>query len=251
MTLVQYIKRDNSPALAYRFSTPAPGNTAPIVMFCGGYRSDMMGTKATYLEQQCQNRGQGYIRFDYSGHGESEGVFRDGTIGSWSSDALAVFDYLVDREALLVGSSMGGWIALLIAHQRTENIQGVIGVAAAPDFTEDIFNNLDQQQQKTLLDEGLLLLPNDYSDEPYEITRIFYEDGKKHLLLAKSHDVNFPIHLVQGKKDLDVPWQTALNIQKAYGESTVSITFVDDGDHRLSRLQDLERIDECIRKMSS
>lgn len=249
---VEFLKRDNFPALAYQYSAPAQENLLPVVVFCGGYRSDMMGTKATYFEKQCQQRGQGYIRFDYSGHGSSDGIFREGTIGSWTEDALAIIDRVVeaDRKVLLLGSSMGGWIALLMARARPKKIHAVIGVAAAPDFTEDIYNDLDDAQRKTLMNDGLLLLPNDYSDEPYEITRNFYEEGRNHLLLDKTHDVHFAIHLVQGKNDLDVSWKTALGIQKVYGEDHVFITFIDDGDHRLSRLQDLELIDDFIKKLS-
>ena len=241
-----FLKRADQPNLAYIYTPPHTNNTDPIVMFCGGYRSDMFGSKAQYLEDQCKNRGQGYLRFDYSGHGISEGEFNDGTIGQWANDAIAILDHISkNKSVILVGSSMGGWMALLIARARPQNIRGLIGIAAAPDFTEDLFARLEKQQQDEMMENGFVKVPNDYSDEPYHYSREFYLEAKQHLLLSKQYTHNFPIRLIQGKQDQDVPWQTTQKIEKSYGGDIQTI-LIDDGDHRLSRPQDLPIIDHEI-----
>lgn len=250
---VQYFSRAKKPKLAYIYS-PATSmrENAPLVVFLGGFRSDMSGTKATYFEQQCKARGQGYLRLDYNGHGLSGGKFEEGTIGSWKDDALAVLDHVwPNKPVVLVGSSMGGWIALLVALTRPEHIHGIVGIAAAPDFTRDLYEkHLTPAQRKQMDDTGYAEVPNEYSEEPYIFTRALIEDGKQNALLNKNYNLNFPIQLVQGKLDPDVPWETALNIQKAFGKSNTDIDFIEDGDHRLSRPQDLALIDHYIQKLS-
>lgn len=246
------LERENKPDLAYVY-TPArgEGSKLPLVMFCGGYRSDMNGAKATYLEAQCVARGQGYLRFDYSGHGRSGGAFEDGTIGSWAADALDILDHVAGKgPVVVVGSSMGGWIALLLAKRRAGVVQGLVGVAAAPDFSEDLFERLSPEQQAALLNEGFVKIPNDYSDTPYHYTRDFYEEAKAHLLLSAPQTADFPMRLIQGMRDHDVPWETAVKIQKNYGGADVDILFVDDGEHSLSRPEDLELIDREILSLS-
>ena len=243
MTDIQFLERDGKPNLAY-VHVPATdaGRGLPLVMFCGGYRSDMQGTKALYLQELCEKRGQGYVRFDYAGHGSSEGAFEDGTIGSWSEDALDILDHIADGSTIVVGSSMGGWMALLLGKKRSGVVQGIVGIAAAPDFSEDIFARLSADQQEALMTEGSVKVPNDYSDEPYNYTKVFYEEAKAHLLLNDVQNVDFPIRLVQGMKDKDVPWETASTIQNNYTGGDVDIIFIDDGDHRLSRPEDLDMI---------
>lgn len=248
----QILERAGKPNLAYVYTPPSDsGKRWPLVMFCGGWRSDMAGTKATYLEEQCRARGQGYVRFDYSGHGESDGKFEDGTIGSWAQDALDVLDHITRDPVVLVGSSMGGWIALLAARARSGIIHGVVGIAAAPDFTQEIYyERLDQDQRYQLDQKGFVELPNDYSDEPYYFTKAFFEEAQNNLLLDRGLQVDFPVHLIQGMQDKDVPWQTAVRIQNSLGGESVDITFVDDGDHRLSRPEDLALIDKEVRSLS-
>lgn len=245
------LEREGQPNLTYIY-TPATGagTKLPLVMFCGGYRSDMNGTKATYLEAQCAARGQGYVRFDYSGHGQSEGEFADGTIGSWAQDAIDILDHVAKGPVLVVGSSMGGWIALLLAKRRSGTVQGVVGIAAAPDFSEDIFNRLSPKDQDTLLTEGVVAVPNDYSDTPYHYTKAFYEEAKAHLLLDSPQNVDFPMRLLQGMQDKDVPWEVAVKIQKNYSGADVDILFIDDGDHSLSRPEDLELINREVMSLS-
>lgn len=250
---VSYFERPDGLKLAYRYSPPAPpGESLPVVMFCGGYRSDMNGTKATYLEAQCRARGQGYLRFDYSGHGRSGGFFEDGTIGAWMSDALCLMDGILEGPVVLAGSSMGGWIALLLAQARPEKIHAIVGIAAAPDFTRGLYEGrLSEKQKQELLGSGRVEIPNDYSDEPYIFTKKFYEESKSHVLLNRERHLDCPVRLIQGVKDKDVPWETAVRIQKSYKGTDVHVLLVDDGDHSLSRPEDLELIDKEIRGVSS
>lgn len=250
---VEYIERTNKPRLAYVCTPPRGelGEALPTVIFCGGYRSDMEGTKATYFEKACRKRSQGYVRFDYSGHGSSAGAFEDGTIGSWLEDTLSVIDTVVEGDFIIVGSSMGGWIALLAALKRPAGLKGVIGLASAPDFTEELFEDrLDATGKQQLMEEGVVHIPNDYSDEPYIFTKDFYEEAKQHLLLGRVQNLDCPLKLFQGRQDQDVPWQVAAKIADMFGLADSDVTFIEDGDHRLSRLQDLMLIDQEICHMS-
>lgn len=246
---VRYLERPGKSRLAYVYTESTPsGKKLPLVMFCGGYRSDMMGTKALYLEQQARARGQAYLRFDYSGHGLSGGVFDDCTLGDWKNDALDVLNHVCPGgPVVLVGSSMGGWIALLIATQWKGALAGLIGIAAAPDFTEWIYKDLTPQQKSDLEHKGRVEVPNDYSDTPYAFTRRLYEEGKSHLMLDKIWRIDAPVRLIQGMQDRDVPWETAVRIQKALVGEDIDVVFVEDGDHRLSKPADLELIDREIR----
>ena len=207
--MVSFLQQEGLPALAYHFY--AGDNPAlPTVMFCGGYRSDMEGSKALFLEAQCRARGQSYLRFDYRGHGQSGGEFEVCTIGDWLADAHAVFAALIkDGPVVIVGSSMGGWIGLLLAlalEARGVVVQGFVGIAAAPDFTEEMFKTrLSPVQQRQLMAEGIVYVPNDYSDQPYAFTRAFYEEAKAHLLLSQPRKLRAPIKLLQGLADKDVP----------------------------------------------
>ncbi|MGH1376007.1 MAG: alpha/beta hydrolase [Alphaproteobacteria bacterium] len=226
------------------------GKEVPAVMFLGGFKSDMEGTKAIYLQEQCQKRGQEFLRFDYTGHGISDGAFIDGTIGKWAQDAIDIFDNIVSRDVILVGSSMGGWISLLLLLKRSQHIKGVIGIAAAPDFTTDIENKMTDDQRQMVIEKDRLEVPNDYSDEPYIFTRALLEDGKAQSLLTKTHDINAPLTLIQGKKDADVAWEKALKIKECFQGPETEIIFIEDGDHRLSRPEDLKKIDEHVSILS-
>lgn len=246
---VQYLKRKAKNSLAYVY-TPGREERSPLVVFLGGYRSDMTGTKATFLEAQCTGRGWGFLRMDYSGHGQSEGAFEDGTIGAWKDDALCVIDHVAGGVPfVLVGSSMGGWMSLLVAKARRRQVKRIVGIAAAPDFSEDIYAALTPAQKAELQATGRTAVPNDYSDEPYHVTKEFYMEAKGHLVLTTSDRFDFPIRLIQGKQDADVPWQTAVRIQRHFADSDVQIIYVDDGDHRLSRPQDLALIDATLQSI--
>ena len=212
---------------------------APTLVFLPGFGSDMTGDKAAALAAFCTARGQSMLRFDYSGHGESGGRFEDGTIGVWTADTLAVIDRLTDGPLVLAGSSMGGWIALLAALARRDRIAALVGIAAAPDFTEALlWQALDFEQRAHLMQHGAIHLPSQYGD-PTPITRALIEDGRNHLLLSAPIALDCPVRLLHGQADPDVPWQMALRIAEQLDSADVQVTLVKDGDHRLSRPADL------------
>ncbi|HXA24368.1 MAG TPA: alpha/beta hydrolase [Acetobacteraceae bacterium] len=212
---------------------------SPTVVFLPGFRSDMTGDKATALAAFCAERGQAMIRFDYSGHGASGGSFQDGTIGRWADDALAVIDRLSGGKLILVGSSMGGWIALLAARARPDRLAALIGIAAAPDFTEALmWEAMTFEERATIMRDGVLHVPSQYG-EPYPITRVLIEDGRTHLLLNAPIAIDCPVCLLHGQRDPDVPWEMALRIAERVTSDDVVVFLVKDGDHRLSRPQDL------------
>jgi pimeloyl-ACP methyl ester carboxylesterase len=219
---------------------------SPTVVFLPGYRSDMTGDKATMLAAFCAQHGQAVLRFDYSGHGISGGRFEDGTIGLWTADALTVIDRLTNGPLLLVGSSMGGWIALLCALARRDRVAGLIGIAAAPDFTEAlIWQALSFEQRARLMQDGVIHVPSQYGD-PTPITRALIEDGRNHLLLSSPIALDCPVRLLQGQADPDVPWEMALRIADQVDSADVQVTLVKDGDHRLSRPQDLALLRQTL-----
>jgi pimeloyl-ACP methyl ester carboxylesterase len=244
----QYYKRSHCENIAYHY-TPAQDSAKPIgVVFMGGFRSDMQGSKALALEAWCQAQGRSYLRFDYTGHGQSTGTFVDGCIGVWADDALSAFDHLTQGPQVLVGSSMGGWMALLVARERPERVKGLIGLAAAPDFTEDLMWDVMSEEQRTeLMEKGQILEPNDYDpSDPTIITKYLIEDGRRHLLLRDPLNISVPVRLIQGMKDTDVPWATALNIQDALVSDDVTVQLVKSGDHRLSEAEDLMRLERTL-----
>ena len=210
----------------------------PTVVFLPGYGSDMTGDKATSVAAFCAARGQPMLRFDYSGHGASGGDFLHGTIGVWSADALAAIDRLTHGPLVLIGSSMGGWIALLVARARRERIAGLVGIAAAPDFTERLGPSLTEEQRAGLQRDGVIYRPSRYGD-PTPLTRALLEDGRNHLVLAAPLALDCPVRLLHGQADPDVPWQEALRIAAHVEAPDVQVILVKDGDHRLSRPQDL------------
>src|SRR5580704_17533421 len=212
---------------------------SPTVVFLPGFRSDMNGEKATALAAFCAARGQAMLRLDYSGHGISGGRFEDGTIGRWIDDALAVLDRQSDGPVVLVGSSMGGWIALHVGLARKERVVGLLGIAAAPDFTETLmWQAMTFEQRATLMRDGVLYVPSQYSD-PYPITRALIEDGRNQLLLSDPIAIDCPVRLLHGQCDPDVPWEVALRIAGQVSSPDILVTLVKDGDHRRSRPQDL------------
>ncbi|MEM6491258.1 MAG: alpha/beta hydrolase [Pseudomonadota bacterium] len=245
------LTRADGASIAY-YATPAqPGVSAPGVMFLGGFRSDMSGSKAIHLEQACAARGQGYLRFDYRGHGESDCDFRDGCIGDWFDDALLAFDELTEGPQILVGSSMGGWIAGLIARERPDRVGGLVGIAAAPDFTEDLMRpKLTPAQTDALNLVGSFDMPSAYSDEPTPITAKLMDDGANHLLMRGAIPYAGPARLLHGLRDPDVPWETALRFAERLAGEDVVVTLIKDGEHRLSRPQDLALIAAAVAELS-
>ncbi len=229
--------------LAYR---QLPG-ASPGVVFLGGFVSDMEGTKARALESHCRARGWAYLRFDYSGHGRSSGRFEDGTLGRWKDDALAVVDGLTEGPLVLVGSSMGAWIALLVARERPERVCGLVTVAAAPDFTADLLPAwLGPAERCALEDTGVVRLPNPHGEGPTPITRGFLAEAGGHLLLRGPIPVRCPVRLVHGEADAEVPWQTSLRVLERLDSRDVELVLVKGGDHRLSDAQGLRCLCEAL-----
>lgn len=233
---LQKTKGPNGYDLAY---VKAKGK-APTLIFMGGYRSDMEGTKALHLEKIARDNGYGFLRFDYGGHGLSGGAFEEGTIGSWTEDALYMIDHIVDGDVIIAGSSMGGWIGLLCALKRPDRVKGLIGIAAAPDFTTWIEEELSDDHKTQLEEKGYFEEPNEYSDEPYIFTRALLEDGRKHALLHGPIELDIPVRLAQGMQDTDVSWQTAQRIKNAIIGGDVEVLLAEGGDHRFSRPEDLD-----------
>ena len=230
-------------ALAYYHS---PGAT-PGVVFLGGFTSDMTGIKATTLERWCQGRGQAFVRFDYSGHGASSGQFADGTIGCWASEALAVLDRLTEGPQILVGSSMGAWIMLLVALERPERIAGLLGLACAADFTEYLlWERLDEPLRERLQRERVISLPSSYG-EPYIIAMDLIEEAAHHRLLDRTElPISCPVRLIHGMGDADVSWRISLQVTEKLTSSDVRLILVKNGEHTLSREEDLRLLTRLL-----
>ncbi|MBL8643222.1 MAG: alpha/beta hydrolase [Rhodospirillaceae bacterium] len=223
-----------------------PG-AAPTIVFLHGLKSDRGGTKADALVAHCAAKGYGFVRFDMFGHGQSSGAFEDGTITRWVDDALAVIDRLTQGPLVLIGSSMGGWVGLKAAMARSERLAGFIGIAAAPDFTEDLmWAELSDAQKDALMREGFIELPSEYDPEPYRINRALIEDGRKNLVLRDAIPIHCPVRLLHGQQDTSVPWQIALSLAETLEAPDVQTILVKDGDHRLSRPQDLKRLTDVV-----
>ncbi|OAN46081.1 alpha/beta fold hydrolase [Magnetospirillum moscoviense] len=241
------LARDSGASIAYkRLSGKGPG-----IVFLHGFHSDMEGTKALALEAMCRAQGRAFVRFDLFGHGTSSGKVEDGCISRWAEDAVAVLDQLTEGPQVLVGSSLGGWLALLAALRRRDRVVGLVGIAAAPDFTEDLmWADFTDQQRRDLLEQGFVTMENCYEPEnPWRIPRLLIEDGRNNLLLVDNINLSCPVRLIQGQKDADVPWQTALKIADRLESPDVEVILVKDGDHRLSRDHDLERLVAVVERL--
>ena len=242
------IDRPGGHSVAYHATAgDVTGRAAPGVIFLGGFMSDMTGTKALALEGYCRARGRAYLRFDYLGHGQSSGAFTEGTIGRWAADAIAVIDELTEGPQVLVGSSMGGWIMLLCALARPQRVAGLLGAAAAPDFTETLIRrDFDDAQRATLRREGVVNLPSDHDDRPYPISRALIEEARDHLLLGGPIALKCPVRLLHGMADGDVPWRTALELADRLVSDDVEVTLIKGGGHRLSEPPDLDRLRRAL-----
>src|SRR5258705_4382870 len=246
---------------ARRIAVRMRDGAAPGVFWLGGFKSDMKGTKAVALDEWAERAGRACIRFDYSGHGESGGPFADGTIGRWLEDSMAVFEAFAKGPQVLVGSSMGGWIAFLLARELRQraasgaklqgSLNGMVLIAPAADFTEELmwkkFSADVKRQIETL---GSWQRPSEYSAEPYVITRGLIEDGRKHLVLGDLIETGCPVRILQGVQDTDVPWQHVMELSARLARDDVVMTLVKDGDHRLSRPADIERLIAAVSEFS-
>jgi pimeloyl-ACP methyl ester carboxylesterase len=221
---------------------------APGLFWLGGFNSDMKGTKALALDAWAAEHNRACVRFDYSGHGESRGAFIDGTIGRWLEESVAVFEQFCRGPQVVIGSSMGGWMALLLAREIARrgasraSLAGLVLIAPAPDFTEALmWNGFSPEIRQEIETKGVWLRPSQYG-EPYPITRTLIEEGRNHLLLGSAIDVGCPVRILQGAQDPDVPWQHAFALAHRLPSDDVVLTMIQDGDHRLSRPQDIARI---------
>ncbi len=221
----------------------------PGVVFLGGFMSDMEGTKALALDAWARRTGRAFLRFDYSGHGQSSGAFTDGCIGDWAQDARAVIEGVTEGPQVLVGSSMGGWISSILIGEIPEKVAGFVGIAAAPDFTEDsMWRDFTPEQRAELETEGLVLLPSDYGD-PYPITRRLIEDGRNNLVLRAPLRMPFRVRLLQGTADRDVERQVALALLDHIEGSDVRLTFVKGADHRFSTPECLALVERSVEEV--
>jgi pimeloyl-ACP methyl ester carboxylesterase len=228
----------------------SPGR-GPGVVFLGGFRSDMTGTKALFLESRARAEGRAFLRLDYSGHGASSGAFEDGCIGDWAEDALAAFDTLTTGPQVVVGSSMGGWIALLLARARPDRVAGLVGVAAAPDFTEDlVWDRMSAAERDVMLRDGWVAQPSAYDGGGYVYTRRLIEDGRRHLLLRSPLHLPCPARFLQGTADADVPQAVALRLLEHATGPDIRLTLVKGADHRMSSPAALELLGNTVAELA-
>lgn len=229
----------NTYSLAYTYTPPVLGK--PTILFLPGYFSDMSGTKSVFLKDQATKYGYGFLSLDYSGHGQSGGDFIEGTISSWLSDILAVVGATQAKDLIVVGSSMGGWLMLLLAQKRPEIILKLVGIAAAPDFTEElIWPKLSEPKKQLLLQQGHLTTPSEYNASGTPLSYKLIEDGRMNLLFGGPISCDMPIRLIHGTADRDVPYDFSLRIMKQVTSTDVQVRLIKDGDHRLSQPEQLE-----------
>ncbi len=245
MTAPSILKTASGRDIAYHFTA----GKGPGVVFCGGYKSDMNGTKAVALEEWARRTGRAFLRFDYSGHGASSGEFADGSIGEWAEDARAAITELTDGPQIIVGSSMGGWISLLIARDMPEKVCGLVGIAAAPDFTEDSFwAGFTDAQRETIMAEGQVALPSDYP-EPYIVTKKLIVDGRDQLVLRTPLDLPFPTRFLLGTADTSVKVSVATRLLEHVSGDDIRLTLVKGADHSFSTPDCLTLVEKSIEKI--
>ena len=240
---------------ARRIAVRARAGGSPGLFWLGGFKSDMQGTKAIALDAWAAERNRACVRFDYSGHGESGGDFIDGTIGRWLEESVAVFEEFCAGPQVVIGSSMGGWLALLLARELARrqatraSLAGLVLIAPAPDFTEELmWKSFSPQARQEIENRGVWLRPSEYG-EPYPITRHLIEEGRRHLMLGSAIEVGCPVRILQGAQDPDVPWRHAFALAHRLPADDVVLTVIQDGDHRLSRPQDIARIIAAVAEM--
>jgi pimeloyl-ACP methyl ester carboxylesterase len=234
--------------IAVRARKGKSSTNRPGLFWLGGFKSDMQGTKAVALDNWAEARGRACLRFDYSGHGESGGDFKDGTIGRWLDESVEIYRKFCSGPQVVIGSSMGGWLALLLAHRLREckdaaPFAGMALIAPAVDFTEELmWKQFSDDIKREIEDKGFWMRPSAYGEEPYPITKALIEDGRQHLLLGGLIETGCPVHILQGVQDPDVPWRHAIELLSHFARDDVVLTLIKDGDHRLSRQEDIERL---------
>ena len=251
LTENKWHKPDPYRNIAYnKIDTSQSSSNHPGVLFLGGLASDMEGTKATFLEGLALELGFSYTRFDYTGHGKSSGVFSDGSIASWLEDAISILDHLTDGKQILVGSSMGGWIALLLAKYKPNRVHSFVGIAAAPDFTEDyMWKRFDKDQRSQILKEGFIYQESEYSEEPYKISKNLIVNSRKHLVLRDDLSLPFTVRLLQGTDDKDVLPDMAINLLNHLDSPDAKLEIVKGADHSFSSQECLNLLSEKIKEL--
>lgn len=242
----QILTRQDGATIAYRqLEGDGPG-----VVFLHGLNSDKDGTKSLCLLDLCRRERRAFVAMDMYGHGESSGNFADGTISRWTEDVIEVMSQVCTGPQILVGSSMGGWVMIRTATKVPSLVGGLVGIAAAPDFTEDLmWASMSASDQQTLTSQGQINLPSEYSGDPYVISLGLIEDGRDNLVLRNLIEISQPVHLLHGQKDDDVPWELALTLEQKLESEHVTVTLIKDGDHRLSRAQDLALLEAIVLRM--
>jgi len=243
---ILYLDRPGSAKLAYCYTAPKPGVQGTTLVFLPGYMSDMEGDKAMAVDAWAKQQGRGILRLDYAGCGASGGEFEEQSLIDWRDDVLFLIDKVTSGSITLIGSSMGGWLMLLVALSRPMRVKNLVGIAAAPDFTDWGFS---QEQKMTILREGKLEEDSEYSDEPYVTTRTFWQSGDSARLLHKEIAFDGAVRLLHGQKDDDVPWAYSLEIAKKIRSDNVQVHLVKDGDHRLSRDQDIALLIDVVARL--
>ena len=241
-TLPHFFQPETGPKIAYRHTK----GTGPMIVFLPGYMSDMTGSKAAALFDWAVANNRSCLLLDYSGCGQSEGDFKDGTLSQWRDDVLALIDHIGAPKVILVGSSMGGWVMLLVGLALGERMSGMIGIAPAPDFTRWGFTDA---QRDTIRNDGVLYQPNPYGAEPTPTWRGLYDDGVTHEILGADIAITCPVRVLQGQADRDVPWKTALKLAQAVQSNDVRVTLIKDGDHRLSRAGDVDLLLDAVAEL--
>ena len=249
MPRTQFFQRPGKPSLACcQYKPEKPGKAT--VVFCSGYRSDMQGSKAVYLEAYARAAGFGFLRFDYRGHGESEGAFNSSVLSDWIEDAQDIIEALTHGPLILIGSSMGGWITLRLSQLLKERVKGMVLIAPAPDFTRDLFwASFDEETKAKIENDGYVELPNAYSDEPYFVSKALIEDGDKHAMMAAPIEFDGPVRILQGQLDDSVPWQRAAELTDKLTSDQVELSLFKDGDHRLSEPHHLAKLGRAVTDM--
>lgn len=242
MAAPDFLNTPSGRRIAYHLT---PG-TGPGIVFLGGFKSDMDGTKAIFLEELCKSKGWAFLRFDYSGHGQSSEAFTDGCIGDWAEDAAEAIRQLTQGKQILVGSSMGGWISLLMTKRLPESVAALVTIAAAPDFTEDgYWASFNEDTRRHLAAEGVVNVPSDYGD-PYPITKKLIDDGRQHLVLREPLPLDFPVRFLQGEADEDVSVETATRLFAHVKGDDIQLTLVKGADHRFSTPEALQILQSTL-----
>ena len=239
----------NGVKISYRYRPRLKKGPKVSIIFLSGYKSDMLGTKATFLDTLSKKIGYEYLRFDYSGHGSSEGKIEERLISDWVNESYLLIIKKLKYSVIIVGSSLGGWISLILLKKLKKNILGVIGIGAAPDFTNDIINNLSSIQKKKYMDKGFITIKNDYGEKPYKFSKTFIEDSKKNFVLLKNLNINTKITLFYGLQDKAVKLETQIRLIKLLKTKNAKLIILNNSDHRMSSSLDLNLLEQTIKNM--